>query len=576
MVSGARTRDLTQLFIVAGIIVAVNVLGGFFFARFDLTTEKRYTLTDTSKDLLNSLDDVVYVKVYLDGDMPAGFRRLRDRTRETLDEFRAFSGNRIEYIFTNPADQPDEKSRNDLYRQLAKQGIAPTNIQIKGKDRVEQKLIFPGALLTYKGREVPLQLLKSRMGAAPEQMLNSSVEDLEYEITNAIRKAVSERVEAIAFIEGHGELSARKTADMAKQLAEYYRVDRVTIDGRINSLVDRVDTGGEPMVKLKYKAIIIAKPDSTYSDRDQFIIDQYVMHGGSVLWLLDPVFCNMDSLQYAPSTLALPVSVHLEEMLFKYGVRVNPDLIQDARCASIPGPSGYVGDQLQWALQPWVYFPIIIPQGEHPIVRNLNGIRLEFASSIDTISVAGIRKTVLLSTSERSRSLRTPVRVSLETMLQEPKPEQFNQRNLPVAVLLEGRFGSVFKNRLPPQIRDSREIAFREKGGEAKMIVVSDGDIIRNHVNADGTYMPVGFDRFSQQLYGNGKFLLNAVNYLCDDVGMTAIRSRALEIRLLDRKRIEAERKAWQVVNVALPILLVMLFGIGNAYLRKRRFGGRG
>ncbi|MCF8258320.1 MAG: gliding motility-associated ABC transporter substrate-binding protein GldG [Flavobacteriales bacterium] len=572
MVNRARTRDLLQLVIVAGIIVAVNVLGGFFFARFDLTSEQRYTLTDTSKELLKSLDDVVYVKVYLDGDMPAGFRRLRDRTRETLDEFRAFSGNRIEYIFINPSDEPDEKSRNDLYRQLAKQGIAPTNIQIKGKDNVEQKLLFPGALLTYKGRDVALQLLKSRIGAAPEQMLNSSIEDLEYEITNAVRKAASERVDAIAFIEGHGELTARQTADMAKQLAEYYRVDRVTMDGRINSLVERVETTTDAKIKLKYKAIIIAKPDSTFSDRDQFIIDQYVMHGGSVLWLMDPVFCNMDSLQYAPSTLALPITVHLEEMLFKYGVRVNTDLIQDARCASIPGPSGYVGDQLQWALQPWVYFPIIIPQSSNPIVRNLNGIKLEFASSIDTISVAGVKKTILLSTSERSRALRTPVRVSLETMLQEPKPEQFNQRNMPVAVLLEGEFGSVFKNRLPPQIRDSREIAFKEKGVQAKMIVVSDGDIIRNHVNPDGTYMPVGFDRFTQQIYGNGKFLLNVVNYLCDDVGMTSIRSRALEIRLLDRKRVEAERNAWQAVNVVLPILLLLIFGLVYSYFRRRRY----
>ncbi len=568
----ARTRDLVQLLILIGIILAVNVLGSFFFARFDLTTEKRYTLTDTSKELLGSLDDVVFIKVYLDGDMPAGFRRLRDRTRETLDEFRAFSGNRIEYIFINPSEGVDEKSRNDLYRQLAKQGIAPTNIQIKGKDNVEQKLLFPGAILTYKGREVALQLLKSQMGAAPEQMLNSSIEDLEYEVTNAIRKAASERTDAIAFIEGHGELNARQTADMAKQLAEYYRVDRVTLNGRINSLTDRVETGGEAKVKPKYKAIIIAKPDSTFSDRDQFIIDQYVMHGGRVLWLMEPVFCNMDSLQYAPSTLALPISVHLEEMLFKYGVRVNTDLIQDARCASIPGPSGYVGSQLQWALQPWVFFPLIIPQSDNPIVRNLNGIKLEFASTIDTISVAGIRKTVLLSTSERSRALRTPVRVSLETMLQEPKPEQFNMRNMPVAVLLEGKFGSVFKNRLPPQILDSREMAYREKGVETKMIVVSDGDVIRNHVNPDGTYLPVGFDRFSQQLYGNGKFLLNAVNYLCDDVGMTSIRSRALEIRLLDRKRVEAERNAWQAVNVALPIVLLFLFGLVYSFFRKRKY----
>jgi ABC-2 type transport system permease protein len=572
MVSSARTRDLVQLFITVGIIIVLNVLGGIFFARFDLTTEKRYTLTDTSKELLRGLDDVVYLKVYLDGDMPAGFRRLRDRTREMLDEFRAYSGNRIDYIFINPSENPDEKARNDLYRQLAKEGIAPTNIQVKGTDKVEQKLIFPGAVLSYKGRDVPLQLLKSRIGAAPEEMLNSSAEELEYEITNAIRKVTSGRDVTVAFVEGHGELKARQVEDVARGLAEYYSVDRVTIGGQLGSLLDRKETSEGTKVTPRFKAIIIAKPDSTFSDRDQFIIDQYVMHGGRILWLIESVQCSMDSLQYAPSTIALPVSVGLEEMLFKYGVRINTDLLQDVRCASIPGPSGYVGDQLQWSLQPWVYFPIVIPESQHPIVRNLNGIKLEFASSIDTISVKGVKKTVLLHTSDRSRALRTPVRVSLETMLQEPKPQQFNQRRLPVAVLLEGEFKSVQKNRLPQAIRDSREIAYKEQGVATKMIVVSDGDLIRNHVNPDGTVMPCGFDRFTQQMYGNRKFILNAVNYLCDDVGLTSIRSRALEIRLLDRKRIERERAAWQSVNVALPILALLLFGLVNYFIRKQRY----
>jgi ABC-2 type transport system permease protein len=573
MVMRTRERDIVQLLIIVGIILLVNVLSGFFFSRFDLTTEKRYTLTTTTKDLLRGLDDVIYVKVYLNGELPAGFRRLRDRTRETLDEFRAFSGNRIEYQFIDPADQPDDKSRNEYYRQLAKEGIAPTNIQIKAKAGIEQKLIFPGAQLTYKGRQIPVQLLKSQIGAAPEQMLNSSIEDLEYEITNAIRKASAVRDASIAFIEGHGELSARQVADMSRSLAEYYRVDRVDMKGRINSLVERIEKDGETLVKPKYKAIIIAKPDSTFSDQDKFILDQYVMYGGRVLWLLDPVQCNMDSLQYAPSTLALPVSVNLEGILFKYGARVNTDLLQDARCASIPGPSGYVGQQLQWALQPWVYFPIVIPQINHVVVKNLNGIKLEFASSIDTISVRNIKKTVLLSTSEKSRSLRTPVRVSLETMLQEPKQLQFSQRHLPVAVLLEGKFESVFKNRLPPQIKDSKEIGYRELGETSKMIVVSDGDIIRNHVNPDGTYLPCGFDRFSQQLYGNSKFILNAVNFLCDDENMTAIRSRSLEIRLLDRKRIEDEKAKWQALNVILPIASLLLFGMANSYFRRRKYG---
>ena len=565
-------RDIIQLVTVIGIVIAVNVLSGFFFTRFDLTTEKRYTLSDTSKELLENLEDVVYLKVYLDGELPAGFRRLRDRTREMLDEFRAYSNNNIEYEFINPSDQPDEKSRNDVYRQLAKQGLMPTNIQIKSEDGVEQKLIFPGAIMSYRGEETSMQLLKSQMGAAPEQMLNSSTEDLEYEITNAIRKLTSVRAESIGFVEDHGELTSRQVADMARSLSEYYRLERVKINGKLNSLVSRVEGDSGAVIFPKYKAIVIAKPDTAFTEEDKFMIDQYIMYGGRVLWLLDPVFCNMDSLRYAPSTLAIPVSNNLEDMLFKYGVRVNPDLVQDARCAAIPGPSGYVGDQLQWALQPWVFFPIVVPETEHPIVRNLNGIKLEFASSIDTVGGKGIKKTVLLTTSDKSRVLRTPTQVSLDVMLEEPKPEQFNRPFLPVSVLLEGKFESVFKNRMSRIIKLDETIKFREEGKQTKMIVVSDGDIMRNHINPDGTYLPTGFDKYTNQQFGNKNFLLNAINYLCDDMSLTSIRSRSLEIRLLDRKKAEAERTKWQIINVGIPIVLIILFGFLNAYLRRKRY----
>ncbi len=518
------------------------------------------------------MEDVVYLKVYFfDGRVTAGAADC-DRTREMLDEFRAYSNNNIEYEFINPSDQPDEKSRNDVYRQLAKQGLMPTNIQIKSEDGVEQKLIFPGAIMSYRGEETSMQLLKSQMGAAPEQMLNSSTEDLEYEITNAIRKLTSVRAESIGFVEDHGELTSRQVADMARSLSEYYRLERVKINGKLNSLVSRVEGDSGAVIFPKYKAIVIAKPDTAFTEEDKFMIDQYIMYGGRVLWLLDPVFCNMDSLRYAPSTLAIPVSNNLEDMLFKYGVRVNPDLVQDARCAAIPGPSGYVGDQLQWALQPWVFFPIVVPETEHPIVRNLNGIKLEFASSIDTVGGKGIKKTVLLTTSDKSRVLRTPTQVSLDVMLEEPKPEQFNKPFLPVAVLLEGRFESVFKNRMSRIIKLDETIKFREDGKQTKMIVVSDGDIMRNHINPDGTYLPTGFDKYTSQQFGNKNFLLNAINYLCDDMSLTSIRSRSLEIRLLDRKKAEAERTKWQIINVGIPIVLIILFGFLNAYLRRKRY----
>ncbi|MCB9186134.1 MAG: gliding motility-associated ABC transporter substrate-binding protein GldG [Flavobacteriales bacterium] len=565
-------RDIVQLAVIIGIVITLNVLSGFFFTRFDLTSEKRYTLSETSKELLSGIDDVVYLRVYLDGELPAGFRRLRDRTREMLDEFRAYSNNNIEYEFINPSNQPDEKSRNELYRQLAKDGLMPTNIQIKSEDGVEQKLIFPGAIMSYRGEETALQLLKSQMGALPEEMLNSSIEDLEFELTNGIRKLTEVRADRIGFITGHGELGERQVADMARSLSEYYQLERVEIDGQLNSLVSRAEGDSGAVIFPKYKAIIIAKPDTAFSEKDKFMIDQFVMYGGRVLWLVEPVFCNMDSLRYAPSTLAIPISLNLEDMLFKYGVRVNTDLLQDARCAAIPGPSGYVGNQLQWALQPWIYFPITIPEIDHPIVRNLNGIKLEFACSIDTVGNPNIKKTVLLRTSDKSRALRTPTQVSLDAMVEEPKPEQFNRPHMPVAVLLEGKFESVYKNRLTTMIKQDRDIKFRAEGAKTKMIVVSDGDMIRNHINPDGTYLPCGFDKYTSQQFGNNKFLLNAINYLCDDENLTAIRSRALEIRLLDRKRAESERTKWQIINVGIPIILIILFGMLNAYLRKKRY----
>lgn len=565
-------KDLGQLTVLMVALVLLNYVGGFYFARLDLTTEKRYTLAEPTLKLLGNLDDVVFVRVYLDGELPAGFRRLRDRTRETLDEFRAQSGQLIEYEFVDPSDQPDEKSRKELYNQLVKKGVMPTNIQIKKGDGVEQKLIFPGALVSFNDKEVPLQLLKSQMGASPEQMLNASLEEIEYELTNAIRKAGMVRTQKVAIVDGHGELSPRQIADFTMSLSEYYSLERVKINGQLSTLMERTETDSGVIVLPKYKLAVIAKPDSAFSEKDKFVLDQYLMYGGRVLWMVEPVMCNMDSLQYAPSTLAIPLSVNLEDQLFRYGVRVNTDVIQDLRCASIPGPAGYVGDQLQWALQPWVFFPVVIPDSDHPIVRNLNGIKLEFAASLDTVTAPGVKKSVLLHTSKRSRVLSTPARVSLDVMVKEPNERQMNRANMPVAVLLEGSFTSLYKNRIMPELAQAKEVAFREKSRYTKMIVVSDGDVARNTFSPDGTPLPAGFDKYSGQQYGNNKFILNAVNYLMDDEALTTVRSRNLEIRLLDRKRAENERTGWQALNTALPIGLVLVFGAIWAFIRKKRY----
>jgi len=542
------------------IIIALNVIGGFIFKRFDLTSEKRYSLSPTTIDLIKNLDDVVYVKVYLEGDFPADFKRLRNKTKEMLDEFRAYGKNKIEYEFINPSANPDKKQREKLYRQLVKQGLQPTTYKLDEKEGAVQNTIFPGAICYYSEREMPLQLLKSRMGAAPVEMLNNSIEDLEYEISNTIRKLSENKKDKVGFVMGQGELEKPFVADIAGALSEYYVVDTVTINAQLNSLKD-------------FKTIIIAKPLSVFDEKDKFIIDQFVMRGGKILWLVDGCEASMDSLQNASATLGMPVDVNLADQLFKYGVRINTNVLQDLRAAEIPAPTGYVGNQVQWGLQPWIFFPLIVPQSEHPVVRNLNAIRTEFVSSIDTVGAKGVKKTILLATSKYSRTMNTPVKVGLEILVNKPNEALFNKAYQPVAVLLEGEFESVFTNRIPPSLQLSKEIGFKEKSVANKMIVISDGDVIKNkYKQSTGEVFPLGYDVYTDQTFGNKKFILNCVNYLCDDTGLISVRSREIKIRMLDKKKVAKQRLQWQLLNVALPVVLIIVFGIVQTILRKRRY----
>lgn len=549
-----------KLIALMAIIIAVNVIGSFLFKRFDLTAEKRYSLAPSTIELVKNLDDVVYVKIYLKGDFPADFKRLRNKTKEMMDEFRAYGKNKIEYEFINPSENPDKKQREKLYRQLVKQGLEPTTYKLNEKEGAIENTIFPGALFYYQGKEMPLQLLKSRMETPAIEMLNNSIEELEYEISNTIRKISENKKNKVAFLMGHGELEKPYVADIAGALSEYYMVDTVTINAQLNSLDD-------------FKAIIIAKPDSMFDEKDKFIIDQYVMRGGKVLWLIDGCEASMDSLQQAPATLGMPVDVNLSDQLFKYGVRINTNVIQDLRAAEIPAPVGYIGKQIQWDVQPWIFFPLIIPESEHPIVRNLNAIRTEFVSSIDTVGAKGVKKTILLTTSKHARTLNTPVKVGLEILVNKPSEALFNKPNEAVAVLLEGEFESVFTNRIPPAIKESSEIGFKEKSVSNKMVVVSDGDIIKNKYRAStGEVFPLGYDVYTRQTFANKKFILNCVNYLCDDSGLISVRAREIKIRLLNKKKVEKERLQWQLLNVALPVLLIIIFGVIQTVLRKRKY----
>jgi gliding-associated putative ABC transporter substrate-binding component GldG len=377
-----------------------------------------------------------------------------------------------------------------------------------------------------------------------------------------IRTLSSDTIARVAFIEGHGELDAYQVGDITKDLANFYQVDRGIIGGRHGSLD-------------AYQAVIIAKPVKPFSEEDKFVIDQYIMQGGKVLWLLDPVQVSLDSL-FMGMTVALYQPLNIEDQLFRYGVRLNPHLVKDIQCHVIPVNKGLVGAQAQWEFSPWYYFPLISPGNEHPVTQALNLIRIEFGSDIDTVGEdPTIRKTVLLSTSPYSRVVTAPAEISLRETGRQPSQAEYNRAHLPLAILLEGSFESVFTNRSIPEVTSRDPVRFTTRSQPTRMIVVADGDIIRNEVidSPNGPVMaPLGFDRYTSQTFGNKEFILNAVNYLTDETGLISLRAREFRMRLLDRQRIEEEGEKWKVVNTLFPVGLVLLFGAVVSVYRRRRY----
>lgn len=569
-----RKTHLMQLLLVIVVIVFVNVIGSFVFTRVDLTSEKRFTLSNATRDILNQLDDYVFFRVYLEGDFPAGFKNLRRETKEMLDEFRAYS-KYIDYEFINPAEGADAAERNQNYQILAERGLKPTDLQVRTNEGTEQKIIFPGALVNYRDKELAVDLLDNQINMPPEASLNASVQNLEFKFADVLQKLSRLQKPAIAFIEGHGELSEADVFDITQTLNDNYRVERIAIDGNLSALTRRSepDKNGEIKILTNYDAIVIAKPSLKFDEKDKFIIDQYIMYGGKVLWLVDPVQASMDSLQMAESTVAVDLDLNLDDQLFTYGVRLNKNLILDLNAAAIPLRTGQVGGQAQIEFYRWFYFPLLNPASEHPLVRNLNAVKSTFVSSIDTAMTQGIKKTPLLKTSNYSRISGMPALVTLTMLRDEPDPRMFNRSGQNVAYLLEGHFSSLYANRMPPEIVESKEIKFIEESAKNSMIVIADGDIIRNQFHVPKGYpLPLGYDQYTRQTYGNKDFILNAISYLAIGDGLIGIRSREVKIRLLDSARINDSRLFWQLLNTVFPVLIVLVFGLLLSYFRKRRY----
>ncbi len=555
------------------IVVFVNVIGYYVFGRLDLTSERRYTLSKSTKALLKKIDEPLLYRVYLEGDLPSDFKRLQNETKEMLNQFRAYNKN-VQYEFVNPNSFEDPKERQVFYQKLAQKGIQPTQIQVSTATGYTQQVLIPAADVIYRGEETSIQLLQSQKYVDQVQLLNNSIQSLEYVLSNAIRALSRGKRPTVAFLRGHGELELPNLSDMIGSLWEYYTLDTARMDGNINSLTARSLNPSDSTYSFrnKYDLIIVAKPTRPFSDQDLYILDQYVMYGGKLLWLVDPLDADMDSLEHAGQAVATRLPLNLDEMLFTYGVRINPDLVMDIRCRPVPMKVGMVGEHAQIQFQPWMYFPEIVPLSPHPIVRNLDLIKTDFVSSMDLID-NGVDKTVLLQTSEFSRVKNAPAIYDLNEAKVEPDRRLFNRQHIPVAVLMEGSFKSMFRNRLTPDFMDIPSMGYRETSDTTRMIVFSDGDIIKNRFNyQDATGYPLGYDFYTETMYANKELLLNCVDYLVGEDGSIASRSRNIKIRKLNVMKVKEERTQYQLLNILLPVGIVVVAGVVIVLLRRRKY----
>lgn len=550
------------------ILLMIGILSSYFHARFDLTADRRYSLSKPTKQMLQRIDDEILFRVYLDGDLPAGFQRLQNSVREMLDEFRAYGGENIQYEFIDPAENPNQQGRERVFRELYEKGLDPTNLQIKEKDgSTAQKLIFPGIIVSYAGRDVAVNILKNHVSASAEANLQTSIQSLEYDLTFAINQLLTPEAPIIGFLRGHGELTPEQMEDMAYTLGKFYTLRQVDATPELVS----TDSAG----RLTYRAIVVAQPLSRFSDTEKFMIDQYVMAGGRVLWLIDNTTASIDSLSHGREVQAMQLDLNLDDLFFNYGVRINANLVQDMQCAVVPVNTALVGQPPQFAPAPWVFSPIITPAGNHPLTKNLDMIRIDFASSIDTVGRdASVAKSILLAASVNCRVVPLPARVDLSIISERIAPEAFTHSGLTVGVLLEGEFRSAFANR-PLQVDGFSRQQFRRESAATRMIVISDGDIIRQQFRQNGDQrepLPLGYDRYTRQTFGNKEFLLNAINYLCGFDELMESRSKEFKLRMLNRAKITEQRTTWQMLNVVVPVLIIVAFGFIFNALRKRRY----
>ena len=550
------------------LLIVVNYIFSQFHFRADLTAEKRYTISEPTKKMLKGLNDKVEVTVLMAGDLPAGFKKLARSTSDMLDEFREIGGNNISFRFERPGDKLDDTARMYLYDSLRRLGINPTNVkaQTKEGEGEDQRLVFPGAVISYKDRTVGVDFLQGQNFEGGLSSLNNAEALLEYKLANSIHKITQDTIPLIGYLSGNGEPLDYRVYDLIENtLRPNYAFRIIPVDS-------------VAVIPPVFNALMIVKPIRRFSDAQKLKIDQYVMNGGKVIWMIDNLYASLDSLQRSEGQfIAFDLGLNLEDLLFRYGIRINQDLVQDLQSDKIPSVIGSTGGKPQIQTLPWPYFPLLRNTTNHPIAKNLDYVVAEFPHSLDTVKADGIKKTVLLSTSPDARVLHTPARVEWASIRNEEDLKTFNKPYIPVAYLLEGNFNSLFANRISGASADSLSAAgspFRNATKTAnKMIVIGDGDLVMNAISESEGPLPMGMNKYTKQQYANREFLLNAVEYMVDNSGLLETRGKDYTLRLLDKARYEDNKTSWQLLNILLPILLVILFIAVYQYLRKKRFG---
>ena len=555
-----NSNNIQKLLLTIAIIIIINLLGSQFFYRFDLTQDNRYTLSETSLKIIENVDEPLYLDIYLEGDFPGEFKKLQTETKQLLQEFKARNSNII-FQFIDPlADKEKSLSKS---RELFNKGLTPIAVTVDDKGKQEQSMVFPWGIARYKNREIKVQLLKNMLGASTADKVVSSVQHLEYAFANAINTISVAKQKKIAVILGNGQLQQIEIADFLKTIKENYFIAPFTLDSVFKNAIKTTKDLKE------YDLAIIAKPKEKFTDEEVQVLDQFIINGGKTLWLLDNVNAEMDDLNETGTTLAYPNDLNLSQLFFKYGLRMNAELIKDEQCIPIKLASGEQGSKTEYQEYFWKFSPFVYPETNHPIVKNVDGIKFEFANPIEILK-NDLKKTILLRTSQFSKKVGAPVQINL-SMVEEKsdKSEYFNKGSLPVSVLLEGKFTSMYNNRVPA-FDDNSFVGKSTK--DNKMIVISDGDVIKNQVDKTGNPLELGFDKWTQNVYGNKEFIINCVNYLLDDNGLINIRSKEVNIPLLDKEKVFENYSKNQFLAVGMPLILLTIFGFLFTYLRKRKY----